>query len=275
MGLLLCGCCFTGFSAKTNEIILIIANVIASALLGLSLDIIKWNRISKINLIAFSLMYLIVITTFIFIVLLRCWRSSGQIKTTKKDNAIKIVTAAFVLNIINLFICVFEEIAIVVSLRKISPKCDDFEDDLSYFLRILNLNVFSDLNECQREKKKFDKQYSISYLTLSYLEIMIILSICILNILKRRIINKTDYDVQNYGRQVVVVQPAQVVAIPNNYYYAQNLNFGQRYSNPYYANQYIDARQVNVIPQQHQVNGVGQSMKNSNKSYSSSSRYIE
>ena len=274
MGLLLCGCCFSSLSSKTNEIILIIANIIAGAFLCLSLYIIKWQNISKINLIAFILMLLIVLITLIFMILLRCWRSSGEIKTNKRESGKKIATAALALNIINLIVCIFEEVAILISLAKISPKCLDDEDynDLNYFRRILTRNQFFDLDSCREEKRKIDKQYSISYIALSYMEFMLILSLCVLNILKRRIITKSDYDIQDMGREVVVVHQGPIYATPNNYYYSQNLNFGQSNFNAY-PNQYINPQQINVDPQNYQINKSGKNIKVNNKSSNSSSRY--
>lgn len=274
MGLLLCGCCFSSLSSKTNEIILIIANIIAGFFLCLSLYIIKWQNISKINLISFIIMLLIVLITLIFMILLRCWRSSGAIKTNKREIGKKIATAALALNIINLIVCIFEEIAILISLAKIAPKCLDDEDfnDLNYFRRILTRNQFSDSDECHKEKRNIDKQYSISYITLSYMEFMLLLSVCVLNILKRRIITKSDFDVQDMGREVVVVHQGPIYATPNNFYYSQNLNFGQNNINAY-PNQYINPQQINVDPQNYQTNKTGKIARAKNKSLSSSSRY--
>ena len=113
------------------------------------------------------------------------------------------------------------------------------------------------------------------------MEFMLILSICILSILKRRIINKTDNDIPSviegmgqYGRQVIVVHPEQMggMGYQNNYNYCQNMNFGHRGNYGYY-NQNINPQQVNVIPHNVQINGKNQLSKD--KSYNSSFRSFE
>lgn len=276
MGILLCGCCFTSLSAKTNEIILIISNIFCFFLIAMCFYLIKWNEISIINLILFIVILLIVVICFIFTILLRCWRSSGAIKKTKKSKGTTIVTAAFILTIINLIICVIEEVAFAISFSKKISCPDDYDNDEFpvYYRRASS-------KDCSQDIINVNRQYYISYLTLSYMEFMLILSICILSILKRRIINKTDNDIPSviegmgqYGRQVIVVHPEQMggMGYQNNYNYCQNMNFGHRGNYGYY-NQNINPQQVNVIPHNVQINGKNQLSKD--KSYNSSFRSFE
>ena len=266
MGILLCGCCFSNLTAKTNEILLIIADIISLFLLSLCFFIINWKEISIINLSLFILMLVLVIVCLILTFFLRCWRSSGVIKTVKREKGITIANADFALTIINLITCVIEEIVIMVSFNKRIIECDD-DDDEDYINSIA----------CSKENIKVKKEYYIAYLTLSYMELILILSICILSILKRRIINKVDDDIRvispigHFGREVVVVSPGQVIGMQNYNYYSQNMNFG--HSNNY-QKQYINPQQVNVTPHNSKTNQINNSLNIRDKSsvYSSSSR---
>ena len=277
MGILLCGCCFSNLTAKTNEILLIIADIISLFLFSLCFFIINWKEISIINLSLFILMLVLVIVCLILTFFLRCWRSSGVIKTVKREKGITIANADFALTIINLIACVIEEIVIMVSFNKRIIECDDDDDEdyINYF-RILSQNNLNSI-ACSKENIKVKKEYYIAYLTLSYMELILILSICILSILKRRIINKVDDDIRvispigHFGREVVVVSPGQVIGMQNYNYYSQNMNFG--HSNNY-QKQYINPQQVNVTPHNSKTNQINNSLNIRDKSsvYSSSSR---
>lgn len=275
MGIFLCGCCFENLSAKTNEIVLIMLDIFCLFFFSLCFYIIKWKEMLKINIVLFIIMLLIIIICLILTFFMRCWRSSGVIKTSKRNSAIKIATTCFALSIINLIACVFEEVIIVISFSKRFPPCpnDDDFDELPYFYR----RISSD-DECQKKRDEANKEYYIAYVTFSYMEFMLFLSLCILSILKKRIINKTDDNIiptivrgipaYPYGRQVVVVHPDQIygMGIENNYnYYSQNMNFG----NP---NQYIDAQHINVVPNNGQLKAKNQNHSPKDKSSNSSSR---
>ena len=234
----------------------------------------SWGEISIINLILFILMLLILIICLVLIICLRCWRSSGAIKTNKRAKAITLVTTCFVLTIINLIVCVIEEVAILVSFSKritSNSEDDDEFDQFSKFYRRI-----SSEDSVQKEID-INREYYISYITLTYMEFMSILSLCILSILKKRIIVKTDNDIQTivrgmaidpYGRQVVVVHPEQIIRMryQNNY----NMNFGR--SNYPYPLQNIDDQQVNIIPNNNQINVQKANYISKDKSNSSSSR---
>jgi hypothetical protein len=264
MGVLLCGCCFSSFTAKTNEIILIIANVIAILLLCFCFKIIHWSEIYFINLVLFIAMLLLTLICLIFAILLRYWRGSNVIKTTKKETATKISTADFALTIICFIVCIVEEIEIIISFAKLKVECDitdDEEDMIMYYRRrISTQRISNNISTCNEQNKRIDNEYYISYVTLSYIEIILIFSICIISILKKRIINKTDlnYPVMD-GRQVIVV-PVQPMGMgmQNNYgYYPQNLNFASSNQVPYsYSTRYMNQQQIGVSSSQNQSQNV-------------------
>ena len=275
MGIFLCGCCFANLSAKTNEIVLIILDIFSLFFLSMCFYTIKWKEMLKINLVLFIIMLLIIIICLILTFFLRCWRSSGVIKTSKRSAAINIATACFALSIINFIACIFEEVMIGISFSRRFPPCpiDDDFDELEYFYRRI-----SSKDECRKKRNEANKEYYISYVTFSYMEFMIILSLCIISILKKRIINKTDDDIiptivrgipaDPYGRQVVVVHPDQIygMGIENNYnYYSQNLNFGN-------ANQHFNVHRINVAHNNDQLKVNNQNYLSKDKSYNSSSR---
>ena len=136
---------------------------------------------------------------------------------------------------------------------------------------------------CEEKKIIANREYYISYLTLSYMEFMLILSTCILSILKKRIINKIDIDLPEvigsmgqFGRQVIVVHPGQVVGMPNNYnynYYPQNMNFAPQNNYPYSnSNRYINAQSIQVS-RLNKINQNNSSYTIKSKSDVSSSNY--
>lgn len=278
MGILLCGCCFSNLSAKTNEIILIIADFIALFLLVSCFVLIEWKEISFLNLILFIIMLLIITICFVFAILLRVWRSSGVIKTDKRGKAMNIATASMVLKIICLLACIIEEIILMVSFSKVLADCIDDNDTFDIYYR-RQLSKKSTI--CQEKKINVDREYYISYLNFSYMEFMLILSTCILSILKKRIINKLDDDLPvaigsmgQFGRQVIVVHPGQVVGMPNNYnYYPQNMNFAPQNNYPYSnSSRYINAQPIHV-GSQNKINNNNSNYIIKNNSDAASSNY--
>lgn len=290
MGIICCGCCFQSLSAKTNELILIVADIFCLFLFCMCFFIIKWSEIHFLNLILFIVLLLILIVCLVFTFMLRCWRSSGKIKTTKREIGIKIVTAEFIITIINLIICVIEEIVVLITYAKIMA-CDDDDDTYndrlqSYYRRRLNKDEITELNElsqCKEKKAAKNREYYIANTTLSYMDLMLILSLCILSILKRRIINKVDDDLppvisgmSPYGRQVIIVHPGNDMGMQNYNYYdnaynynnnynLQNMNFGKKKNNPY-----IQAQNINVVSSKIKNQSISSSK---DKSYSSSRNF--
>ena len=290
MGIICCGCCFQNLSAKTNELILIVANIFLLFLFSLSFFIVKWSEIHFLNLILFIVMLLIIICCLVFTFMLRCWRSSGKIKTTKREAGIKIVTAEFALSIVNLIICVIEEIIILATFSKLLVCGDDDDDDdrlPSYYRRRNEITELNNLSECEEKRIAKNREYYIASVTLSYMDLMLILSLCILSILKRRIINKVDDDLppvisgmNPYGRQVIIVHPGNEMGMQNyndynynynynnNYYNSQNMNFGKKKKIPN-TNQYVNPQNVNVASKVKNQN----ISSSKDKSYSSSRNF--
>jgi amino acid transporter len=295
MGIICCGCCFQNLSAKTNELILIFANFFCLFLFIISFLIIKFGEISFLNLILYIVMLLIIICCLVFTFMLRCWRSSGKIKTTKRETAIKVITAQFSITIINLIVCVIEEVVILVSFAKVLICDDDIIDEplSGFYRRSLNkkgIEELNELSECQEKRDAKNNEYYIAYVTLSYTELMLVLSLCILTILKRRIINKVDDDLppvvtgmNPYGRQVIIVHPGNDMGMQNYNYYnndynynnnfnynSQNMNFGKKKKNQK-SNQHINAQNINVVSSKIKNPNVSSSSKD--KSYSSSRNF--
>ena len=288
-----CGCCFNSLLTKTLEIIAINFQAISVFFLLLSLIIIKWSNISSINLVLFILMFLISVAVLTLTIMIRFWRSKGVIKTTQKAKAVSFSTACFALIIICLVVCIIEEIAIIIGFYNADHICRNYDDGLNYyrnldtkfikaeignrFKRLLKINK-NDI-DCSYYGKNYDfkvvsnKEYLIAYITFSYIEFELILGIWLYYLLRRRIIQNQDgplpisgpnvpramYD--QYGRQVVVVQPGDVVvmggqqniAMPVQYGYINqnNVPYNNQYNN-HYNNQY----NYNIPNSQHISNQV-------------------
>ena len=239
-------------------------------------------------------MFLINIAILGFSIIIRYWRSKGLIKDVKKSKALAFATSCFALTIICLIICVIEEFAIIFGFYNADYLCKDYKGQYRSLERKLNIL------EIKNEKKRILKinkndidcrdygpdydfrvvssgEYLIAYFSLSYLEIALILLIWLYYVLRRRILQGQDgplpisggnipqamYD--QYGRQVVVVQPGDVVvmggqqniAMPAQYVYS-----GQ-YNNPNNMNQYANQNNYNMPNSQNIQNQINPGIPNS------------
>ena len=133
---------------------------------------------------------------------------------------------------------------------------------------IRNLNTDSDIDKLCANKDKYydtkiisDGEYTLSYSALCYLEVTLILGMWIYLLLRRRIFQGLDgpsipstgqvqgqravYD--QYGRQVVVVQPGDVVVMDGQQHVAVPIGQYNQYNVPNY--QINNNNSVNNLPQ--------------------------
>ena len=308
MGMLyccVCCCCFNNLLSKTLEIMEIVYNSTSLVFLLLCLIIIKWSNLSIVNLLLFLLLFIIILIILILTIFLRYWRAKGTIKTTKKAKGLKFATACFVLSIICLIINIIEEFVIIFGFNKADYPCynskyNDYDNYGPYYrvykqelnnTKINNSIYLRNLNndiDCYKYGNNYythtisNGEYYISYFTFSYLEIILFLSIWIYYILRKRIIQELDGPIptagnrpmqDQYGRQVVVVQPGDVVimdgqphvAMPmgyqnnnqnNNQY---NNQFNNQYNNQYnnqFNNQFNN---ISNLPQSQNISNIGNS----------------
>ena len=272
-----CCCCFNNFTSKSLEIIVLVLQSISLFLLFLSLVIIKWSKISVANILMFLLMLLITLLIIVFTSFIRYWRANNLIKTTKKARGICFASTCFGLVITCFIICVIEEFVISYGFYNADYPCSKYDDNNinsnSYYYKKKLNNTIS----IQNNRKLFNKEdcyllgsyynanvingseYLISYITFTYLEFSFILGVWIWYILRRRIIQELDGPMINpvqpamdqFGRQVVVVQPGDIVyvdgrpnvvaSVPNPYNY--QYNYGNNLNNNYQHNN-------NVAPSQ-------------------------
>ena len=282
-------CCFNNHKSKNLEITELVFQSISFVFLFLSLIIIKWSKIPAINITLFILMLLITILIIVFTSFIRYWRAKNLIKTTKKGMGISFASTCFGLIIACFIICIIEEFAISYGFYKADYPCHSSEysntnsNSNNYYYKTKlksnqrNRKLSNDLDCYQLGKEYYaksitDAEYFISYITFSYLEISFILGVWIWYILRKRIIEGLDgprttppqermYD--QYGRQVVVVQPGDLIYMdgrPNivlpenqnnyqynyNYQYNQNLSPSQNISNPINNNQIPNSQEYNL-----------------------------
>ena len=251
----ICGSlCFSGAKTRTLEIVLIILNSISFVLIFLCLVLIKWSEISKANLALFIIMLLINIVYLTFSIIIRYWRFKNLIREEKRILGTSLSRAGFWIVIIQLIICLIEEIVFIVGVYRANHPCykNDDDDYYSHYYR----RISSEVN-CSNKSSSYyievisDGQEFLAYITFSYLEIAIILSIVLFNLLRNRIEHKLDGPPQipivpqmfgPYGRDVVVVQPGDVVVMEGNQY---------QY-NPY---PYVQNQQNNIPPSNAQFPG--------------------
>ena len=234
-----CALCFNRALSKTLEINLIVYNSIAVFLILLSLIIIKWKEISSVNIVFFILMFLMCISCLIFSIFLRLWRSKGVIKTSKKDTGYRLAVSGLTLTIINFVLCLIELIVMSIEFNKANYPCNKGEHNNYYYsYRRISTEV-----DCSGEYYNYytgvitTGQYLIAYFTFSFLLISLILDMIIWTFLKNRIRLELDgptpvrvasvpAPIGPFGRDVIVVQPGDIVMMGGNQYqynpYVQN-----------------------------------------------------
>jgi hypothetical protein len=230
-------------------------------------------------------MLIIILINLTFIILLRYWRAKEIIKTSKRSIGINFTTIGFGLIIICLIICIIENILISYGFYTVNYPCVNYKYEQNnnnyyyngniYFYKaknsnrenIRNLSTDSDKDELCADKEKYyyagvisDEEYILSYFSLSYLEISSVLGIWIWFLLRRRIIQGLDRPsisspgqgaiYNHYGRQVVVVQPGDVVAMEGQQHVAVPVGQYNQYIDPYfpYKND-NNNNQMNNLPQ--------------------------
>ena len=197
---------------------------------------------------------------------------------------INISIICFVLIIICLIICLVENFVISYGFQSVNYPCLNYKNnneryynDYNYYQgyykiknnnteNIRNLNTDSDIEKLCADKDKYydtkiisDGEYTLTYSTLCYLEVTLILGMWIYLLLKRRIFQGLDgpsitsavqgqramYD--QYGRQVVVVQPGDVVIMDGQQHVAMPIGQYNQYNVPNY--QINNNNSVNNLPQ--------------------------
>ena len=236
MGILCCCCCFNNLPSKKLELIMIIFNCFSILFILCSLIIIKWSKISYANLVIFLLMLIIIIISLIIIIFLRLWRTKNIIKTSKKSIAKILSTTCALLTVLCFIICGSEVFLISIQFSYANYPCQDNEDNNSLINEKKRKLNDSDEIDCSKLERYYYTgvitlvEYLISYFTLSYLLIVLFLGLIICMLLKKRIILRIDGPVplgpiipttqhlryNQYGRQVIVVQPGDVFVLGNN-----------------------------------------------------------
>ena len=241
----ICGAmCFNAAQTKTLEIALIILNSISFVLIILCLGIIKFNEMPKANLALFIIMLLINLAYLIFSIILRYWRAKNVIKEDKRSLGVSLSQAGLILGIVQFIFCLIEEIVFIIGCYRTNHPCyrndEYYNGNYHYYRRISSVDCFNKDSSYYIDVITWGQEF-IAYITFSYLEIAIIFAIILFHLLKNRIQMKLDGPPQvhispqvvdpygaPYGRDVIVVQPGDVVMMGGNQYqynpypYAQN-----------------------------------------------------
>ena len=272
MGLYICcACCCQNITTKALEINLIVIHSIGVFFLFLNLVILKWSFLPIINLIIFLILFCIHIICLIFIIFIRIWRAKNTIKTTNKSKGVIFSNICFFLLIISFICCLIEDYALNYGIVKANYPCRDKVKDNDYY----NVNQYyykkSPKNNPSEELRKLKNDYTtseceslgkyyyeynipfgqvfLSYFTVAYLEVLSIIEFILWYLLKNRItfglerpqpamapVNQYGNQYQ-YGRNVVVVQPGDVVYMEGQQYAGPCVyNSGPYPQQPYMAN---------------------------------------
>ena len=126
----ICGAiCFNSALSRTLEITLIVLDSIAFVLYFLCLVIIKWKELSKINVVFFVFMFLMVVACLVFSILIRLWRSKNLIKTLKKNVGGNLALSGFIIVIVHFVLCLIEEIVFTMGVIDANHPCLDLDNN--------------------------------------------------------------------------------------------------------------------------------------------------
>jgi hypothetical protein len=169
------------------------------------------------------------------------WRRKKTIQTIKKKKGIIFSKISIVILIICLIISIIEEFILSNAFSKVDYPCKnkkEEKDDKNYnqFIFKITSNNISTIRklkdvDCSEHGKYYytneikNEEYILSYLTFSFLQISLFLSILIWIILKKRIVlgidkppsmeKKQNIVYDQFGREVVIVNPGDVVVLGN------------------------------------------------------------
>ena len=282
MGLLLCcACCCQNESTKGLEINLIFINSFGVFLLLLNLIIIKWSYLPIINLIMFLILFFINIACLIFIIFIRIWNSKNTIKTINKRKAIIFSNICFALLIFCFIGCLIEYYASSYGIRKANYPCKDKVKDSEYYYTNQYYYKKSPKNNSIEELRKLKNEYTTSeceslgkyyyennipygqafllYFGISYLMTLSIIEFILWVILKKRIefgldrprtvITPVNQFGNQYRRDVVVIQPGDVVYMEGQQFAGPYVfNSGPYPQQPYTSNQVVANQYIEQIP---------------------------
>lgn len=235
MGICCCclgACCFNSALTRSLEIAIIVLNSISVILLILCLVLIKWKEIYSSNLYLFIIMLVLNFICLIISILVRCWGSSGSIKTTQKGTASCLSMFGLILSIFIFIISLVEEIIATISFRKANFPCLNFNNNNNYYIPYYRRMEYEE--ECRKFGDDYDRdvitvgQYFIAFATISYLEIGMIFIISLWCILRTRIIGGLDGPAVRDVTVGVPVQQRVIVVQP-----------GYAYNTPYVYNQQV------------------------------------
>ena len=281
MGILYCCCCccFNNLTSKSLEIVELVFQSISFFFFFFFFVIIKLSKIFFANILLFLLMLLITLLIIVFTSFIRYWRANNLIKTTKKLRGICFASTCLGLIITCFIICVIEEFVISYGFYNADYPCSGskYLDNNINYNNYYYKNKLNNTTSNRNNRKLFNNEdcyqlgssyyanaiksaeYLISYITFTYLEFSFILGVYIWYILRRRIIQELDGPmptpvqpaIGQFGRQVVVVQPGDIVYMdgrpnivapvqnPNNYQY----NYGNNQYNNYQYNNNVGPSQ--------------------------------
>ena len=211
----MCCCCFSynGYSSKCVDIALIVLNSISFILSLASLAIIKLDNLRGFSKVMIILLFLLTLSLLILSIIIRCWRSTGTIKTSAKSHGIKIANAGFALTIILFILCFVTDVTLALDFTKANYPCDNYNSsDDNGMVWYRNLATKESIN-CQVYGKDYYTgavgigQYLIAYFFISYTELAMLFCMFLWRNSKIRIEEDIDGPIIVQAQPVVMQQP--------------------------------------------------------------------
>jgi hypothetical protein len=241
----------------------------------------------------FLILFFINLACLVFIIFIRIWSSKSTIRTTNKSKGIAFTNICLALLIICLIGCLIEYYALSYGINKANYPCKDKVKDDGYYYNYDYFYKKTPKNNLIEELRKLKNEYTkseckslgkyyyeanipfgqsvLSYFSVSFLTTLSIIEIALWYVLKRRItyvFNRAQPVIapvtqfgNQYGRDVVVIQPGDVVYMGGQQFAGPYVyNSGPYPQQPYTSNQVVANQYIEQIPNsnENQLRGSGQ-----------------
>ena len=175
MGICICCCCNT-CETSCIETIPIVFSVIMVFFIIISLIIIDWSNATMIPLIIYIAMMILLIIIFIFHLVIKSWRNSRKIFSTKRKSGYTLVYISLAFSILCFLLSAFTESIIKEKLFRLDHPCWNYEtikDNLMPKAKTYFDNLCSDIttNIYIKNKVSSDLDLVMSYICSSVIQV--------------------------------------------------------------------------------------------------------
>ena len=239
-----CYCCLTTLKPRCIEVIALLCNILEICFLVWGIIKIPWDNIKIVGKIFFFIPCGLIVLTFLILLILMCFRCGKKINKSKNGIAKCLCISMIVFDIVSEILIVIAEIFIINNMNKMKGNNNDFDYNFLYDYKRINY----------RNSKYSEGQWAATTISVTFVEIALIIHCCCANFLLKLIIAKTNKSFLEYietknqdnSRSVEVFGSPQIQTNTQ----LNSINYNQN-GHPYYSgnSQYtIQNKNINNIP---------------------------